>query len=101
MITDEAILSAIPAVKFRQNLGEFLNRVNLQGEYFVVERDGKPLAAMVSIYDFARIQGLAKKDMKNLFDTWTQRKKVYNKDEDIENLVVEEVRAVRKNSKIK
>lgn len=52
-------ISAVNAVQFRQNLGTFLNRVSLKQETFVIERDGTPLAAIVSIYDLSRIKEAA------------------------------------------
>ena len=39
----------INAMKVRQSLGEILNEVYYRGDTFIVERDGKPLAAIVPL----------------------------------------------------
>lgn len=49
----------------RQRLGDMLNRVALRHEEFIIERKGKPLAALIPMYrleqkrEFARRQALA------------------------------------------
>lgn len=40
----------ISAINLRHHLGELLNRVNLRDELFVIERKGKPLAAIVPVW---------------------------------------------------
>lgn len=42
----------VPAVKARQQLGTLLNEVTLKGTNVVIERDGKPMAVMVSVAEF-------------------------------------------------
>lgn len=42
--------SNISAIDLRHHLGELLNRVNLRDEFFVIERKGKPLAAIVPVW---------------------------------------------------
>jgi prevent-host-death family protein len=39
----------------KTRLSEYLNRVNYRGERFVVERHGKPVGALVSLEDLARL----------------------------------------------
>ena len=39
----------INAMRVRQRLGELLNEVYYRGDTFIVERDGKPLAALVPL----------------------------------------------------
>jgi prevent-host-death family protein len=39
----------INAMKVRQSLGEILNEVYYRGDTFIVERGGKPLAAVVPL----------------------------------------------------
>ena len=39
----------INAMRVRQSLGELLNEVYYRGDTFIVERDGKPLAALVPL----------------------------------------------------
>ena len=39
----------IPALQLRHELGNVLNSVHLLGEEYIVERNGKPLAALVPV----------------------------------------------------
>jgi prevent-host-death family protein len=42
-------IKKINAMRVRQNLGEILNEIYYRGDTFIVERDGKPLAALVPL----------------------------------------------------
>lgn len=44
------------AVAFRQNLGDMLNRVQYRHDSIVINKDGKPVAALVDARLFARIR---------------------------------------------
>ncbi len=44
------------AVTFRQNLGEMLNQVQYRRDSIVINKDGKPVAALVDARLFARIR---------------------------------------------
>ena len=44
------------AVRFRQNLGEMLNRVQYRGDSVVITKDGKPVAALVDARLFERMR---------------------------------------------
>lgn len=46
------------AVTFRQNLGDMLNRVQYRHDSIVINKDGKPVAALVDARLFARIRRL-------------------------------------------
>lgn len=54
----------VSTLDVRQRLGDMLNRVALRHDEFIIERKGKPLAALVPIYrleqmrEFARRQAL-------------------------------------------
>jgi len=41
------MLKRISAVKARQNLGQIMNEVFLKDDQYLIERDGKPLVAIV------------------------------------------------------
>ena len=51
------MLKKISAMKARQNLGQLLNEVSIRGDSYVIERAGKPLAALVDIESFQQLQG--------------------------------------------
>jgi len=46
------------AMELRQNLGEFLNKVQYRGDSIVVTEDGKPVAALVDYALYERIRRL-------------------------------------------
>jgi prevent-host-death family protein len=51
-----AVLKKISAMKARQNLGQLLNEVSLRGDAYIIERAGKPLAALVDLERFQQLQ---------------------------------------------
>jgi prevent-host-death family protein len=51
-----AMLKKISAMKARQNLGQLLNEVSIRGDSFIIERAGKPLAALVDMERFELLQ---------------------------------------------
>lgn len=56
------------AVKLRQNLGEMLNQVQYRHDSVVINKDGKPVAALVDARLFERIRR-----MQGRFDALCQR----------------------------
>ncbi|MBI4676370.1 MAG: type II toxin-antitoxin system Phd/YefM family antitoxin [Elusimicrobia bacterium] len=50
----------ISALKARQNLGDILNRIALRRDQFIIERDGRPMAAVIPIEQFERIHEAAR-----------------------------------------
>lgn len=55
-------------VNFRQNLGEMLNQVQYRHDSVVINKDGKPVAALVDARLFERIRR-----MQDRFDALCQR----------------------------
>jgi prevent-host-death family protein len=62
------MITEVNAVNFRQNLGEMLNQVQYRNDSIVINKDGKPVAALVDAELFARIRR-----MRERFDALTQR----------------------------
>jgi prevent-host-death family protein len=62
------LITEVSAVNFRQNLGEMLNQVQYRNDSIVINKDGKPVAALVDADLFARIRR-----MRDRFDALTQR----------------------------
>jgi prevent-host-death family protein len=56
------------AVNFRQNLGDMLNQVQYRNDSIVINKDGKPVAALVDAELFARIRR-----MQDRFDALSSR----------------------------
>lgn len=48
-------MNKIAATKLREELAETLNRVAYQGERIVIDRNGKDVAAVVSMQDLERL----------------------------------------------
>jgi prevent-host-death family protein len=62
------MISEVSAVNFRQNLGEMLNQVQYRNDSIVINKDGKPVAALVDAELFARIRR-----MRERFDELSSR----------------------------
>lgn len=50
------MITETSAVAFRQNLGEMLNQVQYRHDSIVINKDGKPVAAVVDVRLFERIR---------------------------------------------
>ena len=62
------MITETSAVAFRQNLGDMLNQVHYRSDSIVINKDGKPIAALVDARLFARIRRLQSR-----FDALSQR----------------------------
>jgi prevent-host-death family protein len=62
------VITEVSAVNFRQNLGEMLNQVQYRNDSILVNKDGKPVAALVDAGLFARIRA-----MRDRFDQLSSR----------------------------
>ncbi|MCZ2415219.1 MAG: type II toxin-antitoxin system Phd/YefM family antitoxin [Burkholderiales bacterium] len=62
------MITEVNAVNFRQNLGEMLNQVQYRNDSIVINKDGKPVAALVDAELFARIRR-----MRDRFDALSAR----------------------------
>ena len=62
------MITETSAVTFRQNLGEMLNQVQYRHDSVVINKDGKPVAALVDVRLFERIRR-----MQGRFDALCQR----------------------------
>jgi prevent-host-death family protein len=62
------MITEVSAVHFRQNLGEMLNQVQYRNDSIVINKDGKPVAALVDAELFARIRR-----MRERFDALSNR----------------------------
>lgn len=62
------MITETSAVAFRQNLGDILNQVQYRNDSILINKDGKPVAALVDARLFARIRR-----MQNRFDDLSAR----------------------------
>ncbi len=58
LVLAEAWSTNVNVVDVRNTFSEYLNRVYYQGQRIVIERRGKPVAALVSMEDLARLNAL-------------------------------------------
>ncbi len=50
------MITEVSAVNFRQNLGEMLSQVQYRNDSIVINKDGRPVAALVDTELFVRIR---------------------------------------------
>jgi prevent-host-death family protein len=62
------MITELSALSFRQNLGEMLNQVQYRNDSIVINKVGKPIAALVNAELFARIRR-----MRDRFDSLCER----------------------------
>ncbi|MCX5866903.1 MAG: type II toxin-antitoxin system prevent-host-death family antitoxin [Proteobacteria bacterium] len=58
----------ISVLKVRQNLGEIINRVYLRNNQFIIERAGKPVAALIPVQKLEQIQAAARGRIKEILE---------------------------------
>jgi prevent-host-death family protein len=54
------MIETVSTLEIRQRLGDLLNRVALRHDQFLIERKGKPLAAMVPVERLEQMQQAAR-----------------------------------------
>ena len=54
------MIERLTTLDLRQRLGDLLNRVALRHDEFIIERKGKPLAAMVPVEKLQQLERLAR-----------------------------------------
>jgi len=68
----------LTTLDLRQHLGDLLNRVALRHDEFIIERKGKPLAAMVPVGKLQQLERLARFE---LMDALAPKKTAPSQDE--------------------
>jgi len=92
-----AVLKKISAMKARQNLGQLLNEVSIRGDAYIIERAGKPLAALVDMERFQQLQEDRSAALEALRQVWGKMAGVNNQEigdaiEEAEKIAQEENR---------
>ena len=90
------MLKKVNALKARQNLGQLLEEVYYKGDQYIIERAGKPLAAVVPLWQLEARKELSQRVFGMLGRVWQKTQKV--KAAVIEREVADAVRAVRSRS---
>ncbi len=87
------VTKKVNALKARKNLGQLLEEVYYKGDQYVIERAGRPMAAVVPIWQLEEWQKRRERFFGMVEELWQKNKKV--KPEVIEREVQEAVRTVR------
>ena len=91
------MLKKVSAIKARQNLGQLLNEVSIKGDSFIIERAGKPLAALVDLESLQKIQEDREAAMAALRNIWGKMEGASA--QEVGETIEKAVRAVRKTNK--
>ena len=83
----------LTALKARQNLGEILEEVYYKGDQYIIERAGKPMAAVVPLWQLQARDQRRERLFGRVRKVWESSAQV--KPETIEAEVASAVRAVR------
>ena len=87
------MVKKVNALKARQNFGQMLEEVYYKGDQFVIERAGKPMAAVVPLWQLEAWQQRREQFFAVVEDVQQRNNKV--KPEVIEQEVSDAIRAVR------
>ncbi len=87
------MVKTINALKVRKNLGQLLEEVYYKDNQYVIERAGRPMAAVVPVWQLAGWGKRRERLFGMVEEVWKKNKK--EKPEVIEREVQEAVRAVR------
>lgn len=83
----------VNALKARRNLGQLLEEVYYKGDQYVIERAGRPMAAVVPVWQLEEWQERRQRFFGMVGELWQKNKKV--KPDIIEREVEDASRAVR------
>jgi prevent-host-death family protein len=61
-------MTTITTIDVRRHLGDLLNRVSLRHDEYVIERKGRPLAAMVPVSKFNAMRRAARAHLLDVLD---------------------------------
>ena len=60
--------STITTMDIRSNLGDLLNKVSIRHDEYIIERKGKPLAAMIPVEKLKAIERAARLQITEILD---------------------------------
>ena len=87
------VTKRVNALKARKNLGQLLEGVYYKGDQYVIEQGGRPMAAVVPVWQLEEWQKRRDRFFGMIEGLWRKNKRV--KPEAIEREVEEAIRAVR------
>jgi len=87
------VTKTVNALKARKNLGQLLEEVYYRGDEYIIERAGRPMAAVVPVWQLEEWRKRRERFFEMVEELWKTNQTV--KPEVIEREVQEAVRAVR------
>ena len=93
MTRSRSVIKKVSALKARQNLGQLLEEVYYKGDQYVIERAGKPMAAVVPVWQLEEWQRRRERFFGAVEELQQQNQEV--EPEVIEQEVRKAIRAVR------
>jgi prevent-host-death family protein len=87
------MVKRVSAMDLRRRLGQIMNEVFLQDDEYVIEKDGKPMAAIVPIWKLKQIEE-RKKTFWNKFEEFREEGEKVRKKE-IESAIAKAVKAAK------
>jgi hypothetical protein len=86
----------VSTIDVRQRIGDMLNRIALRHDEFIIERKGKPLAALVPVERLAQMQRFARRQALDFMET---QENGSLSERDADDLALEAQRAARASSR--
>ena len=77
----------VSAIKVRRNLGELLNKSCYGGDEFIIQRAGKPIAALIPLKEFDTLVELREKSFSALDNIWEKTKGMKLTGKDVEKII--------------
>ena len=90
------MIKTVNAMKARQNLGQIMNEVSIRQDQYIIERNGKPMVAIVPV-SFIEEREFMKKEFLSIVDE--AQKNADITEEEAGKGIEKALREVRKNNK--
>src|SRR5579872_3916358 len=94
-IEDNSMKRHVSAIAARKNLGELLESVYYKGDEIVVERSGKPMAVLIPLHQYERLEKQKSDFMQFLEKAWANRPPVQDPKEE-EAFILQEIEEMRR-----
>src|SRR6266571_2630989 len=89
------MVDKVSTIEVRQRIGDMLNRVALRHDEYIIERKGKPLAALVPVERLEQMRRFARQHALNFLERQEQRPSEQLSDDAVMELALEAQRAAR------
>lgn len=90
---ENGMTKRISAMDLRRRLGQIMNQVTLRDDEYVIERDGKPMAALIPLWKLKQLEERKEAFWKKVEELQREGKKVQKKE--LESAISEAVTAAK------